>query len=139
MKNKLKILWIEDEGQQIRGLVRPIVLDGNEVEIADNKNHAIPLLEDKYDAILLDLIIPEGIKRTNNDFSYERYVGVDLLKHIKEGVNKYTPVIVLSVVNDSEVIEKVKKIGVYSVLRKGSLLPTRLRDEVYAATNNENK
>ena len=124
-----KILWIEDDADLIMGLVRPLEKDGYEVTVAKDEKEALETIgESVFDLILFDVIIPTGIKGDIGDIYF---VGMGLLKKLLIDMKLKTPVIVLSVVRDLELINEMYKMGVKKVLPKGAYLPSELREEIY--------
>jgi CheY-like chemotaxis protein len=117
-----RILWIEDEGKiELVQYKAPLVRGGYAVDIASNATEAVQLLREKrYDAIIFDLIFPCG-----DEFETEEYyVGLELLRRLVkqeiEGVEKYDPakIMVFTVINDSEVHDQIKELGVRTILAK---------------------
>lgn len=124
-----KILWIEDDASKLMGLVRPLEKDGHKIIIATDEKEALELIEkSNFDLILVDILIPTGRKY---DKGNEHFVGMRLLNKLLVEMNIQTPIIVLSVVSDKEMIENMTLIGVNKVLSKGVLLPSKLRQEIY--------
>ena len=117
-----RILWIEDEGKiELVQYKAPLVRGGYAVDIASDATEAVQLLiEKRYDAIIFDLIFPCGDEFETDEY----YVGLELLRRlIKQeikGVDKYDPtkIMVFTVVNDSEVHDKIKELGVQTILGK---------------------
>lgn len=129
MSKKIRILWVEDEAKRIDGLVRPLKNDGHEIIIAENEKDAlIKLGNNKFDLIILDIIIPTGEKDTQK---FIPYVGMRLLEKILIEMKLGTPIIVLSVVGDPEIIKKALEMGVKKFLIKGAFRPSNLKKEVY--------
>lgn len=126
---KLKILWIEDDAKILMGLVRPLENDGHKIIIAEDEKDSLKLIKQSdFDLILLDIIIPTGIKGDNGNFTL---VGMRLLETLLIKMKIKTPIIVLSVVRDNEIIEKMYKMGVKNFLPKGTYLPSKLKKEIY--------
>lgn len=124
------ILWVEDEANQISGLVRPLRNDGHSVVVAMDKKDALQKLSTcQADLIILDLIIPAGIDNPQKR-TIEPYEGMLFLAQARR-TSPNVPVIVLTIVNDEEALNEVRKLGVEKILRKGSYLPSDLRKEVY--------
>jgi DNA-binding NarL/FixJ family response regulator len=130
-----RILWIEDEAKvELIQFKKPLVRAGNLVDIASDATKAIQLLREKeYDALIFDLIIPQGPNFKTDEF----YVGLGLLKEVLDGkidgVAKYKPskVMVFSVVNDPKVHKKIKRdLGVETILIKSLNRLTDLKDRV---------
>jgi len=124
-----KILWIEDEADLLMGLVRPLEKDGHEIIVVKDENEALETIEKSdFDLILFDIIIPTGIQGDMGDVPF---VGMRLLEKLLVGMKIKTPIIVLSVVRDSTMINKMYEMGTKKVLPKGAFLPSKLREEVY--------
>ncbi len=129
-----RILWIDEEAKieliQFKG---PFVSAGYVVDIASDATEAIQLLREKeYDALIFDLIIPQGPSFKTDEF----YVGLGLLIEVLnekiDGVIKYQPtkVMVFSVVNDSKVHQRIRDLGVKTILKKSLNRLTDLKDRV---------
>ncbi|MHC1624207.1 MAG: response regulator [Candidatus Methanospirareceae archaeon] len=123
------ILWIEDDADLLMGLVRPLEKDGHEIIVVKNEQEALGTIEESdFDLILFDIIIPTGVK---GDEGNVHFVGMRLLKTLLISMKIKTPIIVLSVVRDQEMINTMYTMGVRKVLQKGALFPSKLRGEVY--------
>ena len=124
-----KILWIEDDADLLMGLVRPLKKDGHEIIVAKDEQEALETIEKSaFDLILLDLIIPTGVKGDAGDVPF---VGLRLLKKLSIDMKIKTPIIVLSVVRDPMIIQDVNDFGAKEVLPKGAYLPSKLKEKVY--------
>jgi len=124
-----KILWIEDDADLLIGLVRPLEKDGHEIIIVKDEKEALETIEkSNFDLILFDIIIPTGIP---GDMGEVPFVGMRLLEKLLVGMKIKTPIIVLSVVHDSTMINRIYEMGAKKVLPKGAFLPSKLREEVY--------
>lgn len=124
-----RILWIEDDVDMLMGLVRPLEKDGHEITVAKDEKEALELIgKSVFDLILLDIIIPTDVK---GDVEDVHFVGMRLLKTLSIDMKSKTPIIVLSVVRDQEMIKKMKDFGVKEVLEKGAYLPSKLKEQVY--------
>ncbi len=78
------ILAIDDDPVVGKVLKVTLGLAGHEVQVVTDLSEAYDALGDsRYDLILLDLNLPDGS-------------GFDLLRHVRETLNRPTPVIVLS-------------------------------------------
>jgi len=123
-----RILWIEDDADMLMGLVRPLEKDGHEIIVAMDEIEALEKIkENKFDLILFDIIIPTGVKEDPGDVPF---VGMELLKKLKD-MNITTPIIVLSVMRNKKMINKMYEMGVKKVLPKGAYLPSKLKKEIY--------
>lgn len=124
----LKILWIEDDSKRLKGLVKPLERDGHKIFCAEDQEEALKLIDnDEFNLIIVDLIIPSGEK---NATSLNHFVGLNLIKILK-AKNILTPICVLSVVRDQDIIRELQDMGIKKILQKGSLLPSNLRKEIY--------
>jgi CheY-like chemotaxis protein len=119
---KKTILWIEEEGKiELIHYKTPLVRGGYSVDIASDATDAVQLLrEKKYGVIVFDLIIPCGTGFDTGDY----YVGYELLRRLAageiSGIEPYPPsrLMVFTAVNDPEVREKIRKLGVETILNK---------------------
>jgi len=129
MKKNFRILWVEDDASVIKDQVRPLEKDGCKIDIAEDMMQVLSLMEvlGEYDLLLLDILIPDGSRKPTN---LNSYVGVDLLYKIR-ALYPDLPVIVLTVVTDPKIQEKIYLGDVRRILPKGSCLPSKLRQAVY--------
>lgn len=130
MKAK-RILWIEDDADLLMGLIRPLKKDGHEIIVAKDEKEALETIrKTDFDLIILDIIIPTGVK---GDKGGVHFIGVRLLEKLLVDLNIKTPIIVLSVVRDPDMIEEMYAMGAKKVLPKAAYLPSKLKEEVYTA------
>ncbi len=130
--DKYKILWIEDDADMIWGLMEPLINEGHIVERALDSKKAKELLEQKrkYDLIVLDIILPSGEKiKSITELDYiEKYIGLKFLESLPLDS---PPILVLSVVNNEEIIAKIESFPqVKKYLQKGYVMPDQLKDEI---------
>ena len=123
------IVWIEDDIDIIEPVVRPLELAGYTFvklrTIAEALN-AIEVIR-QADLVLLDMILPPS----HIDREFGRYPGRKLLEILRKEYGIVTPVIALTVVTQTEVLEDLWKLGVADVLRKPirpSVLKQRVED-----------
>jgi CheY-like chemotaxis protein len=122
-----KILWIEDDADLLRGLVRPLEKDGHKIIVAKDKKEALEMIgKYDFDLILSSINIPAGVGEGGHPF-----VGMRLLKKLSIDMKIKTPIIVMSVVRDQGMINEMYEMGVKKVLPKGAYLPSKLREEIY--------
>lgn len=122
------ILWVEDEADKIYELVRPLKNDRHNITVAKDREEAFNKIKfDKIDLIIFDIIIPSGVTPIKKDL--EPYEGITLLKNLKEN-NINIPIIILTIVNDEDVLNEARNFGANKILRKGTLLPSELKKEV---------
>ncbi|MFW6149467.1 MAG: hypothetical protein ACOC6D_06385 [Atribacterota bacterium] len=108
------ILWLEDERDQFRAFSRGLI---NEYELTRARDYqeALDIFlngKNKYDMIIVDIIIPSGHKFVSVDeiakISTE-YFGVKFIKEVRQ-INKEVPILVVSVVNEDDIIDNIKEI-----------------------------
>ncbi len=122
------ILWVEDEADKIYALVKPLEKDGHNITVTKDREDAFRKIKsDKIDLIIFDIIIPSGITPIRKEL--EPYEGIILLKNLKEN-NINIPIIILTVVNDEDVLNEARNFGAKKILIKGPLLPSELKKEV---------
>lgn len=117
--HKGKILLIEDEAG-FRQIYRDVLTaDGYEVfEAQDGEKGWQLIKEKKPDLILLDLIIP-------------KISGYDILKRIREDPEiKNMPVLVFSVLENSEDIKKSMLLGATDYIVKGFYEPSHVTEKI---------
>lgn len=114
-----KILLIEDEVAIIEMYKMYLEKAGFNVDTAQNGAWGLKIAkENKYDIILLDMVMPA-------------MSGETALKQLKsEGSSKDTPVIVLSNSAQDNDIDEAKKLGAENYLIKSSITPTKLLSEI---------
>ncbi len=132
-----RILWIEDDAGNLRGLIRPMEKKGCRITIALTEEQALEALDNGiFDLILLDLIIESGLSTEEpiNESDYAR-VGVRLAEEIliKRKIN--VPIIVISVVNDPKIMNRLLDMGIKKFLHKGRILPSELNSEISEILN----
>ncbi len=124
-----RILWVEDEALKLEGLVKPLTDEGYLIDIAFSRVEAENKMrsESKYDLVIVDLIIPSGIE---GDRGGDKLIGVELIKKIKSELNPKIPIVVVSIVNDTAVINGLKNGFIEAYLPKGALRPSKLKEVV---------
>ncbi len=130
--DKYKILWIEDDADLIWGLMEPLINEGHKVVRALDRKKAKELLEqkEKYDLIVLDIILPSGekVKSIKELDHIEKYVGLNFLESLPVDS---PPILVLSVINNAEMIAKIESFPqVKKYLQKGWIEPEHLKNEI---------
>lgn len=108
-KGHLKQVLIVEDELPFQEIYRDILeSEGYEVKVAENGEVAIEFLEyNTPDLVLLDIILP-------------KQSGLDVLRHLREATNtKNTPVVVYSVIDDREQIDRALKLGANDFTIKG--------------------
>lgn len=138
MSEPRKILMIDDEPEWIRPHAEALEDEGYQVTRMMDVDDAIRLLEkEKFDLIVLDLLMPPSAELANN-FDPEldlRETGVWVHRVIRErlGIQK-VPIIIMSVVRDKEIRDKISSVernyGDRVYFRLKPILPSDLINEV---------
>jgi len=105
------ILWVEDEDRHYY-LFSHELKDIYLLTYARDYKAAKEKFQEKYDLIVIDIILPSGIAHKSEadiDDSLNIYYGLELIKEIRE-IDKIIPIIVLTVVNEVNVWEKIRNI-----------------------------
>lgn len=108
-----KILYVDDEPEFIQPQVEMLMDCGFSVTVLENPDDALNELERaNYDLIILDLLMPPS---NSEKVDSERYadlidVGVQLYKAIRDEKKiTDTPILVISVVRDSNIIKEIQQ------------------------------
>lgn len=126
----MKLLWIEDDADQLDIMVRPLRDSGFEITTVVDAKEASDLLinrKENFDLIILDILIPLGEYRENSS-DYSEFTGLSLLKELRNNKIKI-PVIIFSVVDESD-LGDISSLSVSKILFKASLFPPELKDAV---------
>ena len=142
-KQNQKILWIEDDYYDLKGLTKPLTKKGFEIIAAKSYDQAMLELvkhKETLSLILLDLIIPRSLTGTTkpniSEYEFEHKIetseelvenGMQLLDYIKQELN--IPIIVISIVTNENIIDRIENSGVKR-LQKYGLLPDKLEEAV---------
>lgn len=133
-----RILWVDDDTEQIGGLVVPLEKEGFVIDVARTGVEAFRLGNHwrEYNLLLVDLIFPlhdgeEPLPAELVPWTGVRYLGVEILKWLALELQVQCPVLVLSVVNNPIARFRLHHLGLAGSLTKRGLTPSRLREEVY--------
>lgn len=114
-----KVLLIEDE-DEIRAVYAEVLKDEGFVvaEAADGTEGLKLVLDDEWDLLLLDIMLP------GED-------GLHILKSAKENVRlKFKPVILLTNLGNESIINEAFKLGADGYLIKAQITPDKIVEEV---------
>jgi len=128
-----KILWIEDEADIIKYVISPLKRKGFSFQIAESYEefNKIKHDTDKFDLILLDLILP----KKNSTPPYD-YVGLKILDELTNELKTEIPIIVFTVVNNHKTNSKLSKYNIYDILYK-PIPSAELTDKIESIINNK--
>ena len=125
------ILFVEDEQWLMEGMVEGLKAYGYDVLCATNGTQALELIEaNKFDLILLDIIMPSGEKI--EDATFGRRTGVELCRILREEMRLEIPVVCLTVVTDPEIHHELRKLG--AVVKIKPALPSEIADIIKELT-----
>ena len=145
-----KILWIEDDYFHIAGLVEPLVEDKYTVEAARSLKEAELKLQNwkNYSLVVLDLIIPYSEsymldpRKNESPFIFENWTDADLARngmeifiYMKEKIEINIPVLVLSVVRNRDIVNRLISLGAVKYIDKTSITPNELKREILELFN----
>lgn len=117
------VLYVEDEDFFRKIISQELEKAGFAVDLAEDGDRGVALLEEKkYDAILLDLVLPKV-----DGFGVLKKIGA--MKH-----NRATPVIVLSNLSSEEDERRAKDLGARLFCVKMNTTPAKVLALVNAAT-----
>jgi DNA-binding response OmpR family regulator len=123
-----KILWIEDDSDIIFGLMRPLTERGYKIHTIYSQREYFETKDkilSSFDLIVLDILLPEGHGKAPE----EKYTGLGILQHLREQRKLDIPVVVLTAVSNPDVINKLRELGVKTIMKKPTL-PSELEEEV---------
>ena len=132
------VLIIEDEGLTSEGLVAALEAKGLECDVASDLGQAIQSLRSRsYSAVLVDLMLPEGVFTTPQPMpdTAGEHLGVHLMRRIRSGEfgaagnKENTPVFVLTAVVERAAWEAVSSLHPEQVFVKPET-PTYIADHI---------
>ena len=113
---KKRILFIEDEKFFLEEL--QIALTDYDITPAYSALSGMELVQNKnFDAVLLDIMMPPPADMDPERVSYGRSTGVELCRRIRE-LKSQLPIVVLSVVRDPGILEKIAEVGADRIINK---------------------
>ena len=113
---KKRILFIEDEKFFSEEL--QIALTDYEITPAYSAPSGMELAQNEdFDAVLLDIMMPPPADMNPERVGYGRSTGVELCRMIKE-IKPHLPIVIISVVRDPAILERIKTVGADRVINK---------------------
>jgi len=123
-----KILYIDDELWLMEGVIVSLREEYN-VTAVRTVDQALDLLESpdsNFNLVVLDIRMPQGDRI--HDPNRGRTMGLSLAQKLKEKGNKI-PIVVYTVVQDEEIHQSLRELGVKSILMKTEP-PSKLKREI---------
>jgi len=137
-----KILWIEDDYYNYQSLFRPLEQKGVVVE------HALSAAEGykkarnwkNYDLIVVDIILPltkdsAPIAEEVLRWEKEEYLGIGLVKWLRNTIKVKCPIVILSVIDDPIENYHLQELHIEDNVAKRGLLPSRLTERIKPILN----
>ncbi|MBM3211803.1 response regulator [Candidatus Poribacteria bacterium] len=113
---KKRVLFIEDEKFFLEQL--QIALKDYDITPAYSAPSGIELIKKKeFDIVLLDIMMPPPLDIDPEVVDFGRSTGVEVCKRIKS-IKPEIPVIVLTVVRDPSILEKITEAGASKIINK---------------------
>ena len=113
---KKQVLFIEDEKFFLEEL--QIALTEYDITPAYSASSGMELVRNEnFDAVLLDIMMPPPEDMDPEHVDYGRSTGVELCRQIKK-LKPQLPVIVLSVVRDPDILERIEAVGADRIINK---------------------
>lgn len=113
---KRRILFIEDEKFFLEQL--QMALTDYEITPAYSAPKGMEFIQSRdFDAVLLDIMMPPSDDMDPEFVDYGRSTGVELCRRIKS-IKPELPVIVLTVVRDPGILERIEEAGASKVMNK---------------------
>jgi CheY-like chemotaxis protein len=130
------ILWVEDDYERIKGLGYFLEEEGHKFIAATTKKEAFQILDERknFDLIIIDLILSEG----EDIKPFDPFPGFKVLKRLKD-LNLDVPIIVLTIVEDTEILNRLNKYKIVELLKKGGFKPSELREAVHRVLGKHEK
>ena len=102
----MNILIIDDDRLVLKSLEKKLLEEGHQVSLAENSITALQQLEHKaIDLVISDIMMPN-------------MSGLDLLSLLKKFYYSRTPIIIMSSLNNAELVESSLGLGAYCFLSK---------------------
>jgi len=137
-----KVLWIEDDYYNYQSLFRPLEQKGVIVDHALSASEGYKKAKKwkNYDLIVVDIILPltkdsDQIDDEVYKWEKEDYLGIGLVKWLREDLKAKCPVVILSVIDDPVENYNLHNLQIEDNLSKRGLLPSTLADRIKPILN----
>ena len=113
---KKRVLFVEDEKFFLEEL--QIALTEYDITPAYSALKGMEFIQDRnFDAVLLDIMMPPLEDMDPESVDYGRTTGVEICRRIRE-LKPEVPIVVLTVVRDPEILDKIEEAGASKILNK---------------------
>ncbi|MBU1129959.1 response regulator transcription factor [Patescibacteria group bacterium] len=112
-----KILIVDDDMVNSRIYSTKLQQDQHQVELCPDGQEALEKIKDKFDLILLDIMLP-------------KIDGLGLLKEIKKGINKNTTVLLYTNLISEDAKKEALENGAKEFILKADLNPLELLEKI---------
>ena len=115
---KIRVLFVEDEKELVADL--PVVLSGEGFEVVGTTSitEALCLFQDSvFDVVLTDIAMPPSEDMDGKSVAYGRETGIEVVRRMQRA-KPDVPIVALTVIRDSDIISRMKKVGIMRILNK---------------------
>lgn len=131
---KKQILFIEDDKFLLEQL--QMAMEDFEIIPASSASMGLEMLEKtRYDAVLLDIMMPPPKDMDAELVGYGRTTGVEICRRIRY-LNPDLPIVVLSVVRDAGILDRIHKAGADDIINKPAL-PSKISETLNKVLDHE--
>lgn len=129
----MKLLWIEDNFEVLKGLLLPLKKEGISITTAATYDAAEEAIMNAslFDIIVLDLLMPKDHPDSLD------IVGLHFAKKLRKAAPKI-PILVLTVLRNSRIEDKLEELDI-EVLHKGTLNPLDLCQKIRSLVESKEK
>jgi DNA-binding response OmpR family regulator len=142
---KPKVLWIEDDYYNYQSLFWPLEQKGVIIDHALSASEGYKKAKNwkDYDLIVVDIILPltkdsNPIDEEVHKWEKEDYLGIGLVKWLRNGIKVKSPIVILSVIDDPVENYNLQNLHIDDNLSKRGLLPSTLTERIKPMLNISN-
>jgi len=124
----IKILYLEDEPDMVDYL--PLLLGRNDIEVmaTGSIKEALTLLEsEKFDGVLLDIMMPPTEEMDLLELDYGRKTGIEVARRIK-AIQPEIPIVAFTALFDEEILAEMGSAGIIKIIHR----PAEVSDIIHA-------
>jgi len=131
---KKRILFIEDDKFLLEQL--QIALEDFEIVPTSSASTGLEMLDkERYDGVLLDIMMPPPEDMDAELVGYGRTTGIEICRRIRYQ-DPGLPIVVLSVVRDAGILDRIHKAGADEIINKPAL-PNKITEILNKVLDNE--